>query len=104
MANKIKVKAKLSGDVADVQSLMLHPMETGTRKDPDTNAVIPAHHITQLTFEHNGEVAMVANLSTAVSENPYFRFKIRGAKAGDSLKVSWVDNLGETAELEAELK
>jgi sulfur-oxidizing protein SoxZ len=104
MANKIKVKAKLSGDVADIQSLMLHPMETGTRKDPDTDAVIPAHHITQLTFEHNGEVAMVANLSTAVSENPYFRFKIRGAKAGDSLRVSWVDNLGETAEFETALK
>ena len=104
MANKIKVKAKLSGDVADVQSLMLHPMETGTRKDPETGQAIPVHHITQLTFLLNGEVTMVADLSTAVSENPYFRFKVRGAKAGDSLKVSWVDNLGETAELETELK
>jgi sulfur-oxidizing protein SoxZ len=47
---------------------------------------------------------MVANLSTAVSENPYFRFKIRGAKAGDSLRVSWVDNLGEKAEFETALK
>lgn len=71
MANKIKVKAKLSGDVADIQSLMLHPMETGTRKDPDTNQVVPAHHIAQLTFSLNGEISMVANLSTAVSENPY---------------------------------
>ena len=104
MANKIKVKAKLSGDVADIQSLMLHPMETGSRKDPDTNEVIPAHHITQLTFVLNGEVSMVANLSTAVSENPYFRYKIRGAKAGDSLQVSWVDNQGETAEFETVLK
>ncbi len=104
MANKIKVKAKLSGDVADVQSLMLHPMETGTRKDPDTDQVVPAHHITQLTFSLNGEVSMVANLSTAVSENPYFRYKIRGAKAGDVLQVSWVDNLGETAEFETVLK
>jgi sulfur-oxidizing protein SoxZ len=104
MANKIKVKAKLSGDIADIQSLMLHPMETGARKNPDTNELVPPHHITQLTFVHNGEVAMVADLSTAVSENPYFRFKIRGAKAGDSLKVSWVDNLGETAEIETALK
>ena len=104
MANKIKVKAKLAGDVADIQSLMLHPMETGTRKDPDTDAVIPAHHITQLTFVHNGKVSLVADLSTAVSENPYFRYKIRGARAGDTLQVSWVDNLGETAEFETVLK
>ena len=103
MASKIKVKAKLSGDVADVQSLMMHPMETGTRKDPDTGAVVPVHHITQLTFEHNGEVAVLANLSTAVSKNPYFRFKLRGASAGDTLKVSWVDNRGETDAVETVL-
>jgi sulfur-oxidizing protein SoxZ len=104
MASKIKVKARLSGDVADIQSLMMHPMETGTRKDPETGAVVPMHHITQLTFVHNGEVSLVANLSTAVSKNPYFRFKLRGAKAGDTLTVSWVDNLGETDELETVLK
>jgi len=103
MASNIKVKAKLSGDVADVQSLMMHPMETGTRKDPDTGEVVPVHHITQLTFMHNGEVAMTANLSTAVSKNPYFRFKLKGASAGDSLLVKWVDNLGETDELEVAL-
>lgn len=103
MASKIKVKARLSGGVADIQSLMMHPMETGTRKDPDTGKVVPIHHITQLTFFHNGEEAMVANLSTAVSKNPYFRFKLRGAQAGDTLRVSWIDNRGETDELETTL-
>ena len=49
MASKIKIKTKLSGDVADVKCLLLHPMETGSRKDPDTGKPIPAHHITQLT-------------------------------------------------------
>ena len=100
MASKIKVKVKLSGDIADVKSLMMHPMETGARKDPDTEELIPAHHITQLTFENNGEPVMVANCSTAVSRNPYFSFKFAGAKAGDTLKVRWVDNLGETDEIE----
>ena len=104
MASKIKVKAKLTGDVADVQSLMMHPMETGTRKDPETGAVVPVHHITQLTFEHNGETAVLANLSTAVSKNPYFRFKLSGAAPGDTLKVSWVDNRGESDTVETVLK
>lgn len=104
MASKIKVKARLSGGVADVQSLMMHPMETGTRKDPDTGAAIPVHHITQLTFVHNGKVALEANLSTAVSKNPYFRFKLDGASAGDTLLVKWVDTRGDTDELETVLE
>lgn len=104
MASNIKVKVKLSGDVAEVKSLMLHPMETGSRKDPDTGELVPAHHITQLTFSNNGKTVMVANFSTAVSKNPYFGFKFRGAKAGDTLKVAWVDNRGDTDELETVLQ
>ena len=103
MASKIKVTTKLSGDVAEVKSLMLHPMETGSRKDPDTGKVLPAHHITQLVFTNNGEAVMVANFSTAVSRDPYFSFKFSGAKTGDTLKVSWVYNLGQTDELETTL-
>jgi len=104
MASKIKVKVKLAGDIADVKSLMIHPMETGARKDPETEELVPAHHITQLMFTNNDKPVMVANFSTAVSKNPYFSFKFSGAKAGDTLKVSWVDNLGGTDELETVLK
>lgn len=103
MAGKIKVKTKLVGNVAEVKCLMLHPMETGTRKDPDTGEVVPAHHITQLTSTNNGETVMVANFSTAVSQNPYFSFKFQGAKAGDTLKISWVDNRGKSDEVETTL-
>jgi len=104
MASKIKVKTKLTGDVAEVKSLMIHPMETGARKDPDTGQLVPIHHITQLTFTNNGKPVMVANFSTAISKNPYFSYSFSGAKAGDTLKVSWVDNLGGTDELETVLK
>ena len=85
---------------SDLKSLILHPMETGAREDPDTGELVPRHHITKLIFTNNGETVMVANFSTAVSKNPYIDFSYRGAKAGDTLKVSWVDNLGESDELE----
>lgn len=103
MASKIKLSIKLSGDVAIVKSLMLHPMETGMRKDPETGNIIPAHYITQLIFTHNGKQVMVANFSTAVSKNPYFSFSFKGAKPGDTLKASWVDTKGGTDELEKTL-
>jgi sulfur-oxidizing protein SoxZ len=104
MASKIKVKVKLKGDVAEVKSLMMHPMETGSRKDPDSGSTIPAHHITQLTFANNGEPVMVVDCSTAVSRDPYFSFSFAGAKAGDTLTVGWIDNKGESDSTEVVLK
>ena len=103
MASSIKISAKLKGDVVNVKSLMLHPMETGARKDPDTGNVIATHHITQLIFTNNGKEVMVANFSTAVSKNPFFGFSFKGAKAGDVLKAKWFDNNGATDELETVL-
>ena len=103
MASRIKIKTRLSDEIAEVKSLILHPMETGARKDPDTGELVPRHHITQLAFTNNGETVMVANFSTAVSRNPYINFRFRGAKAGDTLKVSWVDNLGDSDEFETVL-
>jgi len=103
MEPTIRLSAKLDGDVADIKSLMFHPMETGSRINPDTGNPIPAHHITQLIFTNNGKQVMVANFSTAVSKNPFFGFSFEGAKAGDILKATWVDNLGETDELETQL-
>ena len=104
MTSTIKVKAKLSGDVAQIKSLMLHPMESGARKDPDSGKLVPLHHITQLIFTNNGKQVMVANFSTAISKNPYFSFSFKGAKAGDTLNVSWVDTQGEKDELETQFK
>ena len=100
MASKIKVKVKLKGDVAEVKSLMLHPMETGARRDPDTSVIVPAHHITQLTFTNNGKPVMVVNCSTAVAKDPFFSFSFKGASPGDKLTVSWVDNKGESDSIE----
>jgi len=99
----IKISVKLDGNTADVKSLMLHPMDTGSRIDPDTGETIPAHHITQLIFTNNDKVVMVANFSTAVSKDPFFGFSFEGAMTGDVLKARWVDNLGESDEIETRL-
>jgi len=92
----IKIRAKLSGDVTTVKALIKHPMETGQRKDKKTGQKIPAHFIQEVKCEHNGDTVMTALWGAAVSKNPYLSFKFTGAKAGDSLKMSWVDNKGQS--------
>jgi sulfur-oxidizing protein SoxZ len=36
-----------------------------------------------------------ADISQAVSRNPVFAFKVKGAKTGDKLSITWTDNKGE---------
>lgn len=103
MAKPVKIRAKIKGDVAQVKSLMPHPMETGTRKDEAGN-MVPAHYIESVTCEHNGKVVLVAEWGPSVSKNPYFAFNVPGAKSGDTIKVSWTDNRGEASSGEATLK
>jgi sulfur-oxidizing protein SoxZ len=104
MAKKsIRIRAKMSGDVAEVKALMSHPMETGLRKDKKTGEKIPAHYIETVTCTHKGNTVMVANWGPAVSKNPYLAFKFKGAAKGDTVSVSWKDNKGATASEDAKV-
>ena len=69
-------------------------METGQRKDSKTGQLIPAHFIQEVNAEHKGSNVMTALWGPAISKNPYLSFKFSGANAGDTLKISWVDNKG----------
>ena len=95
MAEPMKIRATVAGDVADVKVLMNHPMETGQRKDAKTGQLVPAHFIQEVVATLNGKPVMTANMSGAVSKNPYLGFKVKGAKAGDKITVSWTDNKGD---------
>jgi len=94
MADPMKIRATLQGDVADVRVLMAHPMETGQRKDA-AGKLVPLHFIQTITAQLNGKTVFSADISQAVARNPVFAFKVKGAKAGDKLSVTWQDNMGE---------
>ncbi|MHB1085408.1 MAG: thiosulfate oxidation carrier complex protein SoxZ [Thiobacillus sp.] len=101
MAEPMRIRATMAGDVADVKVLMNHPMETGLRKDAKTGKMIPAHYITGVTASVNGAQVLNAGMSGGISKNPYLGFKVKGPKAGDKVVVNWVDNTGEKNTAEA---
>jgi sulfur-oxidizing protein SoxZ len=101
--SSIRIRAKIKGDVTEVKALMSHPMETGQRKDKKTGKKIPAHFIKEVTCDHNGKSVMVAQWGPAVSKNPYLSFKFKGAAKGDSVKVSWEDNMGKSESADAKI-
>jgi sulfur-oxidizing protein SoxZ len=95
MASSIRVRAIANGEITEVQTLIQHPMDSGFVKN-ETGQIIPAHFIQELTFEYDGKKVFVADWGTAVSKDPYVKFSFKGGSKGGELKVSWIDNKGET--------
>jgi sulfur-oxidizing protein SoxZ len=102
--SSIKVRAKVKKGVAKVKCLISHPMETGLRKDKKSGKLIPAHFIQEVNCEHGGKNVMTAQWSGSISKNPFLSFEFSGANAGDTIKVSWVDNTGKSDTTEAKMK
>jgi sulfur-oxidizing protein SoxZ len=98
---KMKMRTRAQDGSAELQVLISHPMETGQRTDPKTKEKIPPHFIQKVTVEHNGKLVVTVNTGTAVSEDPLLGFRLKNAKNGDKLKVSWSDNMGESGTMES---
>jgi sulfur-oxidizing protein SoxZ len=100
MAEPMKIRAKMEGDAADVKVLMSHPMETGQRKN-EKGELVPLHFIQSVIATHNGKIVLDAQWSQAIARNPFLGFRVKGAKAGDKITVSWTDNTGDKGSVDA---
>ena len=92
-----KIRTKTQDGVTDVLVLVSHPMETGQRIDPKTKEKVPPHFIQKMSFFLDGKEVASADLGTAVAKDPLIGIKLKGAKSGTKLKVTWSDNKGESA-------
>jgi sulfur-oxidizing protein SoxZ len=94
MADPMRIRAQVAGDKTTVRVLMSHEMETGQRKD-SAGKTIPAWFIQEVSATHNGKPAFSAQWGPSISKNPFLQFTLKGAKAGDKIAVTWIDNKGE---------
>ncbi|HSB26017.1 MAG TPA: thiosulfate oxidation carrier complex protein SoxZ [Burkholderiaceae bacterium] len=94
MADPMRIRAQAAGDKATVRVLMSHEMETGQRKD-SAGKPIPAWFIQQVSAQHNGKTVLEAQWGPAVAKNPFLQFVVKGAKAGDKIAITWLDNRGD---------
>jgi len=95
MANPMKIRARVDGDVVQVRVLIGHVMETGLRKDAE-GKLIPAHYIQLIDVTYDGRSILSAQWGPAVSRNPYLAFKFRGGARGGKIRVAWIDSTGQT--------
>lgn len=101
MARDMRIRTRTQEGQVEVQVLVKHPMDTGLRKDKATNKIIPAHFIKEMTLEHNGKPVIRVDMGVGISTDPLLGFRLKNAKNGDKLKVSWNDNKGEKGSQDA---
>ena len=99
MAEPMKIRAKMEGDAADVKVLMSHPMETGQRKN-EKGELVPVHFIQSVIATHNGKTVLDAQWSQAIARNPFLGFRVKGAKPGDKITISWTDTAGDKSSID----
>ena len=93
--SSIKISTKRLDGNSQIRTLITHPMENGRNKDGQ-GKLIPAHFIQELWVEHNTTKVIVCRMAGSISKNPFFDFLLKGGNAGDTITISWVDNLGKT--------
>lgn len=94
MPDPMRIRAQAAGDKTTVRVLMSHDMETGQRKDA-AGKTIPAWYIQEVQAQLNGKTVLTTQWGPSISKNPFLQFVVKGAKAGDKIAVTWVDNRGE---------
>ncbi len=108
MANKfgniqIRVPRKIAfGQIIPVKARIIHPMETGFRKDKETQKVFPAHYINSVKIYYGDKLITHFDWTYAVSKDPFLTFSIRADKAAP-LKIVWQDNKGKGNEKSVEI-
>jgi len=93
--SSIKIRTKRLDGNTQIRTLITHPMENGRHKNK-LGELIPAHFIQELWVEHNKNKIVNCNMAGSISKNPYFDFLLKGGEVGDTVTISWIDNLGET--------
>ncbi len=104
MTDTIKVRTSIRDGVTTVRVIIRHPMDTGYETDEETGEKIPAHYIENVSVLHGDTLVLQCEWSRAISTNPYLSFEFSGAKAGDPLKITWQDNLGQSDSAEFSIK
>ena len=100
---KIKPKKFKDGEVVKVSFMVMHPMDTGTRKDKKTKELIPAKYINSVKFNYNGKDITSMTVWEALSTNPVFTTYMKIDGKGE-LKVTYTDNTGEVHEKSKKIK
>lgn len=95
MAINIRTRGSVKNGIADIKSLIRHPMESGARMNQSTGKPYPMKLIQTVDVTVAGKKVVDAQWSANVSTNPYMHIQVKANK-GDEVVINVKDNTGET--------
>jgi sulfur-oxidizing protein SoxZ len=95
----VRLRARGDGEKTKVTLLMLHPMETGLRRD-SSGIAIPPDFISHVRVKHRGADVFGATMTIATASDPLLSFEFIGGKSGDPIEVEWSDNKGNSGQFQ----
>ena len=93
MGRSVQLRAWERDGMVQIKAVIMHPMEDGRRKIKLTGKKIPPHFIREVVVSRNNRIVLEAFWGKAVSRNPYLSLEVPGRK-GDRIRLSWLDNRG----------
>lgn len=87
----IPPKAK-KGQVIEIKALIVHPMETGYRRD-NVGRAIPRNIMTRFACTYAGAEIFRMDMFTGVAANPFVAFSTVATESGE-LVFTWTDEHG----------
>lgn len=100
---KINPKEYKKDDLIRVDSVIMHPMDTGLVKDKESGKYIAAYYITNVEVYYGDEKITWMDVSASVSANPFISFYVKATKSAP-LKIVWKDNKGDITEKVIDIK
>jgi thiosulfate oxidation carrier complex protein SoxZ len=90
-----RIRATFSETALELRALLFHPMENGLRRRSN-GTPIAARHIERVDIRLQDRHALELHLGPSVSTNPLIGLRLAGARANDTLELSWRDTHGAT--------
>jgi|SRR3989338_2760274 len=103
---KIRIRVPSSikaGDVVQVRSLVIHPMERIERDKQGKIIQKNYNYINKVVVTYLGKTILTFDTTQSVSENPFFSFTFKATDPGP-LKVQFLDTTGGTYEGTVDIK
>lgn len=90
-------------DITSIKALISHPMKSGSNT-PGDNPPVEEHFIQEITCTHNERILLTGQWGRGMARDPYLAFDFIGGSKGDTMRLSWSDNQGNSDFAETTIK
>ncbi len=99
-AKPIQIRAKHANGITKVRALIKHPMSSANSSLTGQKKSGVPNFIQEVTCSLGDETVLSALWGSDIAKNPFLAFSFEGGNKGETIRLSWVDNLGKRDSIE----